>query len=354
MDESVEGVYDFTFVNAVARIALYDDLRSAPRITEIQPAPTDAFIETLASTIYDQARGSGGAIPYTVIREVSENFIHAQFAEMVVTILDRGNTIRFADQGPGIPNKDKAQLPGFSSAREPMKQYIRGVGSGLPIVKEYLEFSHGSITIEDNLGCGSVVTLSLNAENASASGNFAQQPFAQPQAAHAAFVPQPAWAQQSPAQGFTPMEQGAYAPMGTQAADPFQQAAPYGTQAAFSQAGAGVSPAMNTAVMQPAYPQAGPGACSPTQADPGAYAAAGAMANPAAGLSGLSEREITYLTLFKEEGELGVTEIANLTGNSNSTIHSTLTKMEQAGLVEKTPRKKRCLTAYGLSAAEAL
>ena len=56
--------------------------------------------------------------------------------------------------------KDKAQLPGFTSAIEPMKHYIRGVGSGLPIVKEYLDFSHGTISIEDNLGTGAVVTIS--------------------------------------------------------------------------------------------------------------------------------------------------------------------------------------------------
>ena len=159
-DEHAEG-YDYARVNAVARIALYDDLRSAPRVTEIQPAPTGEFIENLASKVYEQAKTSGGTIPYTVIREVSENFIHARFAEVTVSILDDGNTIRFADQGPGIPQKEKAQLPGFTSAIEPMKRYIRGVGSGLPIVKEYLEFSHGTISIEDNLGTGSVVTISL-------------------------------------------------------------------------------------------------------------------------------------------------------------------------------------------------
>ena len=34
--------FDFTHVNSVARIALYDNLLSAPRVTEIQPAPVDA------------------------------------------------------------------------------------------------------------------------------------------------------------------------------------------------------------------------------------------------------------------------------------------------------------------------
>ena len=118
-DENVEP-FDYTHVHAVARIALYDDLRSAPRVTEIHPAPTAEFIESLASKIYEQAKNAGGTIPYTVIREVSENFIHARFAEATVSILDEGNTIRFADQGPGIPYKDQAQIRVFTSAVDRM------------------------------------------------------------------------------------------------------------------------------------------------------------------------------------------------------------------------------------------
>ena len=128
--------FDYSFVDATARIALYDDLKSAPRITEISPAPTNEFVEHLTTTIYEQSKLVGGKVPYTLIREVSENFIHAQFKEIVVSILDNGNTIRFADQGPGIREKEKAQEPGFSSAIEPMKKYIRGVGSGFPIVQD--------------------------------------------------------------------------------------------------------------------------------------------------------------------------------------------------------------------------
>ena len=37
-----------------------------------------------------------------VIREIVENFVHAHFAEPIISILDGGDTIRFADQGPGI------------------------------------------------------------------------------------------------------------------------------------------------------------------------------------------------------------------------------------------------------------
>ena len=153
--------YDYSYVPHTARVAVYDDMKMAPQIIEIKPAPTREFIEELARTINEQRLALGGEIPYSAIREVSENFIHAQFSEVVVSLLDKGNTIRFCDQGPGISNKEQALRPGFSSAIEPMKNYIRGVGSGLPLVKEYLDYSQGKITIEDNMGNGSVVTISL-------------------------------------------------------------------------------------------------------------------------------------------------------------------------------------------------
>ncbi len=156
-----EEEFDYTFITSPARVAIYDNLKTAPRVIEIEGAPTHEYIERIASVTYKSAKEEGGIIPYTVIREVSENFIHARFQEIVVSIMDKGNTIRFADQGPGISNKNLVQEPGFSSATEPMKRYIRGVGSGLPIVKDYLDTTHGYIEIEDNINKGSVVTISL-------------------------------------------------------------------------------------------------------------------------------------------------------------------------------------------------
>lgn len=156
-----EPLFDYTYISSPARIAVYDSLKTAPRVIQIQGGPTHEYIEHIASLTYRHAREAGGGIPYTVIREVSENFIHARFNEVVVSILDGGNTIRFADQGPGIQRKDLVTEPGFSSATEPMKRYIRGVGSGLPIVQDYLGTSHGHIEIADNINQGSVVTISL-------------------------------------------------------------------------------------------------------------------------------------------------------------------------------------------------
>lgn len=164
--ESVEEAapsqsFDYHHITTPARIAIYDSLKTAPRVIQVQGGPTHEYIEHIASLTYKNAKEAGGMIPYTVIREVSENFIHANFNEVVVSIFDQGNTIRFADQGPGIKHKDLVQEPGFSSAIEPMKRYIRGVGSGLPIVKDYLSTSHGHIEIKDNVNQGSVVTISL-------------------------------------------------------------------------------------------------------------------------------------------------------------------------------------------------
>lgn len=255
MPETTEDIFDYSFVNSIARVALYDDMKSAPRITRIEPSPTNDFIEHLTTAIYEQSKLAGGKIPYSVIREVSENFIHAQFKEIVVSILDDGNTIRFADQGPGIAEKEKAQKPGFSSAIEPMKNYIRGVGSGFPIVRDYLDDRNGSIVIEDNLTAGAVVTISMKDKASS----------------HVKHQPQFPQSQQ---------------------------------------------------VFLPPIP--------------------------------LSEREKVFLKLLFHEEELGITELNQLTETPFSTIHSTLRKLEENGLVEKLPNKKRYLTQIGIQVAQNL
>jgi hypothetical protein len=154
-----------------ARIAIYDSLSVAPRVEDLASDSLADAIEQLASRTYNIARERGGSIPYTTIREVSENLIHAGFREVVVTILDGGATVRFADQGPGIQDKEKVFQPGFSTATSSMKSIIRGVGSGLPIVRETLTFAGGTIEIEDNLGRGTVVTL----RSAPTSDNPAEQ-----------------------------------------------------------------------------------------------------------------------------------------------------------------------------------
>lgn len=260
--------YDYSFVDATARIALYDDYKSAPRITEIAPCPTTEFIEHLTTAIYEQSKLAGGKVPYTLIREVSENFIHAQFKEIVVSIMDDGNTIRFADQGPGIREKEKAQQPGFSSAIEPMKRYIRGVGSGFPIVRDYLDDREGTIEIEDNLVSGAVVTISL--------------------------------------------------------AEKRIQIAREGEEVLSK---TGSSPEVGLAQTS-------------EQERKNAQAAA-------LSLLPLSEREKLFIAVLEREGDLGVTELKNITDTAGSTTFNTLKRLEEMGLVQRSAGKKRALTELG-------
>jgi anti-sigma regulatory factor (Ser/Thr protein kinase) len=117
-----------------------------------------ALMDALATRAFERARELGGQLPIAVFRELVENLVHASFTGAVVTVLDRGNTIRVSDRGPGIPDKEAALRPGFTSANATVKRLIRGVGSGFSVVMETLAALHGALEIEDNLGQGTVVT----------------------------------------------------------------------------------------------------------------------------------------------------------------------------------------------------
>jgi predicted transcriptional regulator len=143
------------------RIALYDSFASTPQIIDLKEMEIRNFMDLLSQRTYEYSHERGGKIPYVVIKEIVENLIHANFEEVVVSIYKNGNIIRISDQGPGIEDKDKAILPGYTTAKEEMKKYIRGVGSGLPVAKESIELSGGTMNITDNLSSGTVVTLSL-------------------------------------------------------------------------------------------------------------------------------------------------------------------------------------------------
>ncbi|MBL7123399.1 MAG: hypothetical protein ISS14_00700 [Actinobacteria bacterium] len=143
------------------RIAVYDNMRSIPRIIDLNFNDINNFINETSEKTYNLSHEIGGRIPYTIIKEIIENLIHADFKEVIITVLDSGNHIIVTDQGPGIEDKEKAFLPGYTSATSKMKEYIRGVGSGFPIIKETITFSGGSIDVKDNIKMGTVISLKL-------------------------------------------------------------------------------------------------------------------------------------------------------------------------------------------------
>lgn len=224
-DDSMQG--ETLVVRHAARIAVFDDVAAAPRVVVIEPTDIRSYLEEITKTVTKLAQEQGGSIPFTVIREVVENLIHAYFIEPTISILDQGNTIRFSDQGPGIENKERALEYGTTSATTEMKRYIRGVGSGLPYAQQWLEDKGGSLTVDDNIHQGTIVTISLahNAQEDVAPTPQelpqiqqpnqvwpAQQPYQSP------YPPQPMW-QQNPYQNPWPQPQ---VPLYQQS--PYQQA----------------------------------------------------------------------------------------------------------------------------------
>jgi hypothetical protein len=143
------------------RIAIYDTLTSPPRVVAIEEEDLPALIASLAEKTYHHCRQQGGQVPYSVIQELIENLLHAYFRDVVITILDNGQTIRISDHGPGVDDKDRAFQPGFTTATAYQREIIRGVGSGLPLARESLQFLRGILTVEDNLGGGAVFTIKM-------------------------------------------------------------------------------------------------------------------------------------------------------------------------------------------------
>lgn len=147
---------------SLVRLAIYDSPAAAPRVVDLSAEDRSDLINLLTTKTYQFAHEKGGSIPFTVIREIVENLLHADFREVVITIQDDGNTIKISDQGPGIPEKEKALVPGFSTADFQIKKFIKGVGSGLPVAKESLSFLGGHLGIDDNLNHGTVVTMTVS------------------------------------------------------------------------------------------------------------------------------------------------------------------------------------------------
>jgi len=143
------------------RIAIYDTLTSPPRVVAVEEEDLPALVASLAEKTYHYCREQGGQVPYSVIQELIENLLHAYFQDVVITILDSGQTIRISDHGPGVDDKERVFQPGFTTATARQRQIIRGVGSGLPLARESLQFLRGILTVEDNLGTGAVFTIKM-------------------------------------------------------------------------------------------------------------------------------------------------------------------------------------------------
>jgi anti-sigma regulatory factor (Ser/Thr protein kinase)/DNA-binding transcriptional ArsR family regulator len=142
------------------RIAVYPS-DGTPEITEVSAANPGSATQKFTRFVTEKAREAGGGVPEEAIREVVENLIHAGYRGVVISVLEEGNVVRVSDKGPGVENKSRAMEFGFSGAAPETLGEIRGVGAGLGIARAAAEKVGGTVTIEDNIGGGTVATVSV-------------------------------------------------------------------------------------------------------------------------------------------------------------------------------------------------
>ena len=145
------------------RMAVYPS-GGPPEITEISAADPASATRKFTRFVSERVREAGGRVPEESIREVMENLIHAGYRGVVVSVLDDGNVVRVSDKGPGVENKSRAMEFGFSGATPEALGEIRGVGAGLGIARAAAEKVGGTVTIEDNIGGGTVATVSAGGD----------------------------------------------------------------------------------------------------------------------------------------------------------------------------------------------
>ena len=118
-----------------------------------------------ASSSVKQALRTLGLDP-SVIRRVSvcmyegeiNMVIHANGGEIDAEVDDHGVTLALRDQGPGIPDVEKAMQEGWSTASDEIRAQGFGAGMGLPNMKKYTD----SMQIDTVLGVGTTITMRIN------------------------------------------------------------------------------------------------------------------------------------------------------------------------------------------------
>ncbi len=153
------------------RIAVYASSTTEPKTSECTADSLEKLMKLLVDEVSGIVRKNNSLLPLAAIREVIENLIHANFQEVVISVLEKGSVLRVSDRGPGIAEKKRALEPGFTTADSTIKGFIRGVGSGLPIASRAMAAVGGALKIEDNLHSGAVITLALSQKTVSAKPN---------------------------------------------------------------------------------------------------------------------------------------------------------------------------------------
>lgn len=115
----------------------------------------------LASRVNGMVEALGGRVPEEALRELIDNLVHADYRGVVISVLENGDVVSVSDKGPGIEDKDRAFRFGYSGATLEALREIRGVGAGLGIARAATERAGGTVLLDDNIGGGTVATISM-------------------------------------------------------------------------------------------------------------------------------------------------------------------------------------------------
>jgi hypothetical protein len=143
------------------RLAIYAADALPPQVEVLERLRLPEDLDRLSRRVQESLNELGGRVPPDALREILDNLVHARFCDVVISLSDGGNTVRVSDRGPGILDKERAFRPGFSTADPDSKAFIRGVGAGLAIARSALVSMGGQVELDDNLGRGTVVTLTV-------------------------------------------------------------------------------------------------------------------------------------------------------------------------------------------------
>ena len=127
--------------------------------------PEDTNIAGRASTQFKSVMKELG-VPAQVIRALSiamyegeiNMVIHANGGKIHCEIDNDKITVTMKDEGPGIPDIEKAMLPGWSTASEEARELGFGAGMGLPNIKKW----SSSMEVDSKEGVGTTLTMTFN------------------------------------------------------------------------------------------------------------------------------------------------------------------------------------------------
>ena len=142
------------------RVAVYPR-NGEPEVSEVSASSPRSASSKFSRLVMDKVKALGGRVPEEALRELVENLIHAEFRGVVISVLEDGNVVRISDKGPGVENKARAFEFGFSGATPDALREIRGVGAGLGLARAAAEKVGGKVSLEDNIGGGTVTTIEV-------------------------------------------------------------------------------------------------------------------------------------------------------------------------------------------------